>query len=225
MSSERIQEHLTSDAFHANIRALSAYSIQHRFEGGIAAYTDGSQRVYLPDVETVQQISSDAHSVGDAFAAGYNSLNLLKLVRKEQPEPEVEDEEDNAAPIGILKGFRDDIDLLIHSHPVNEWQTARERLCPSPADLESWEQTFDLVSPGITEGVLAPTTESTKLLLWRKDPDDYIVPRYQLLEGHEAAARVIRVMKESGLHVATLDMSLSRPEYADQRAQVVEELF
>lgn len=224
---ERVYEHLISDGFQLSIARLAKYTIRQGFEGGLASYADGTSRADLP---TQVRVSELAAMQNDSFAAlhmGYGAYNPRKLVYKALSNKEVYETSRSNPEADLSDVQRRDIDLFIHSHPVHPLDpinTHRELLRPSLPDLETWEE-YDILNPGITAGILVPTDDSQKLLLWRKRPADTLIPRYQLLEGRESAAQVVRVMRESGIRIATTDMLLEDTEYKDQVGAAVEQLF
>lgn len=211
-----LHEVLISSGFAESMRQLGGFTLRTDVEGGYAAYADGSALLRLPADDDVRRGAMTKTGI-EAISHGYTSFSPVEL----------QYDFDEADPYGEPK-FRSDLRLLIHSHPVHpQYRTSRlsrESLTPSLADLENWEDS-NVRLHGYVEGVTVQTEDMRDLLLWRKDPTDTMPPYYMQLEDNCARATMLRVMRESGIRTAQIDLELQGSAYAETVEQATKILF
>lgn len=221
-----MRERLLSDDFRAQIEKLSAYTIKSGMEGAFAIYTKGHSKHVLPRPGRVRNeaVEDDTDA---AITAGYRGVDISDLVYvrrslKDLKTKNIPYDSDDAWK------FRSDLDLLVHSHPLQGLPTKErilQKIRPSLGDLEIWE-TYNHSSPGFVDGTLVATDITSDLMLWRHDPSETLIPYYQQLEQLDPAARVVRLMRESGIRVANLNLrNMDSTEYQGEVDAAVEQLY
>lgn len=221
-------KHLLEGDFESGIAQLARFTVASGIEGGFAAYADGSSKIDIPSKGELEMRAAFKDDSYEAAMTGYGDYNSRRLMYRELTDEEASELSEKDPEVDLSDKRRTDVDIFIHTHPVREsgGLCERELLCPSNADLENWDEHV-IYNPGMVAGVLVPAPKSRALLLWRRNPGELAVPRYQMLEGHETATRVIRVMRESGIRVATIDMTdtTDHAAYQERAYQAIDTLF
>lgn len=206
-------EVLNSDPAKEHFGSIAQITGNERREAGFAVYrTPNTEYEISSLVESVDGPERSANTAAAKTLSMHESLDTASLTHQDPEEAEP-------------KRLRNDLVFIMHSHPaghdearVDDW------LHPSSVDLESWEEA-SIANPGLTEAIAVVDGDQMKMLLYRHKPERTLIPYYQQLGDNESRNRVIRVLKESNVDVATLTYDLSKQEFTGESQQALQEFL
>jgi hypothetical protein len=204
LSREFLLKTFQDQALRENLCELADEMASNRREAGfIVQNIDGS-----PVVSEVAKASRWSESVDDEYLL--KEIDLMPVIAKEWTPL--------ARELGVgSSGFKENIAITIHSHPIEEGRQPEEFLSPSVVDLETWEERkFEFPSPNLIDGILVIEKPSEKalLLLYQDDPNQQLPPYYQQLDENASAAKILRTMQQSGIRYERLTFDLENRQFA-----------
>lgn len=199
---------LTNPKFLRGLRTVARHTKKEGIEGGLAVYkSKRGLSVSAPLVPSPQELRNAPQmmSAYDNMRRGYTTINLMPLSRDEKME------------------IRDDLLLLVHSHPIMN-RRLDEALCPSIADIESFEG-YGLKVPNLVAGILVAGPEATDLMLYKKSPNRDYMQYYKRYGTEPAVNTFLSTLHEGGINTTTLRLSKTVDDsYKKQVAQAISAL-
>lgn len=215
---QRIEKVLNSAKFKKAATAVGRYTEGEGREAALAVYgTEGPVQVAydLPDpADPLNNIGVGA-GAGEGLSTRYSYYDREGLFSDFSGE-----------------GYRDDLFLAAHSHPVHtrglEKELPSDMLGPSiPDDIEWWATAgqWSAMQPTpasrVIQGVLVKDGDFNKLLLAKKSEKRSWIPRYLQYEGENKSTPFLnKVLTQSGVILVTIDLNAEPSQYREQAAQV-----